>query len=124
MLLSAMAKVRILHNPRCTKSRQTLELVREHVTDADLQVVEYLKQPLSAGELSTLAKQLGLRPKAFIRTKEPEFAELGLGKQLDDDAALFAAMERVPKLMDRPIVVVGRRAALGRPPEAVLELFE
>ncbi len=118
-----MPKVRILHNPRCTKSRQTLALVRQHVAESELQVVEYLKAPLTAEELSALAKKLGLPAKAFVRKKEPEFAELGLADKLDDDAALFAAMESTPKLMERPIVIVGRRAALGRPPENVLSLL-
>ncbi|MAE66371.1 MAG: arsenate reductase (glutaredoxin) [Phycisphaeraceae bacterium] len=117
-----MANVTIYHNPRCSKSRQTLALLREH--DIEPEVVEYLETPPSASRLKSLLKQLGLRAADVIRRKEAPFKELGLSEKLDDDDALIAAMVDHPVLIERPIVVRGRKARLGRPPEKVLELLD
>jgi len=114
-------KVRIYHNPRCSKSRATLGLLEER--DLDLEVVHYLESPPTAETLRALLAKLGLAARDLVRSKEPEFAESGLTLDADDDA-LIDLMLRVPKLIERPIVEVGNRARIGRPPEQVLELLE
>lgn len=112
----------ILHNPRCTKSRETLALLRAH--GVELPVVEYLQQPLSKAELRELCKRLGVPPLALVRTKEALFAELGLSKDKGyGDEQWLDVLAHHPKLMERPIVVYRGRAAIGRPPENVLSLL-
>jgi arsenate reductase len=116
-----MSKVRIYHNPRCTKSRETLALLREHGVEPE--VVEYLKEPPSAEQVDQLIGKLGLEPHALLRTKEAPYAELGLSKK-STRAQITSAIVEHPILLERPIVVVGKRAAIGRPPENVLSLLE
>ena len=111
----------IYHNPRCSKSRQTLALLEERGIGP--RVVDYLKTPPSAAELKTILKKLGLRPRDLMRKGEPLYAELGLKDRDLDDDALIALMVANPILIERPIVVSGGKAALGRPPEAVLEIL-
>ncbi|MCA9147505.1 MAG: arsenate reductase (glutaredoxin) [Planctomycetales bacterium] len=111
-------KAVIYHNPRCTKSRQTLALLREH--DVDIEVIEYLDTPLDAKELRALLKKLGMRASEIVRRKE--YRELGLPDTEDEDE-LVALIAAHPKIMERPIVVVGKAARIGRPPEQVLELL-
>ncbi len=111
--------VTIYHNSRCSKSRATLALLRERGIQPI--VIDYLKTPPTAAELRRLLQLLGLRPEALIRKKEAEYkaiAEL----ELDADG-LIAAMVKHPKLIERPIVVANNRAALGRPPENVLDIL-
>ena len=113
-----MARYEIFHNPRCTKSRETLaRLTAAGVTPT---VVEYLKDPPTAARLHEILKLLGFDdPRALMRTKEPIYAELGLAK-VSDPKKLVAAMAAHPVLIERPIVVKdGTRAVLGRPPENV-----
>jgi len=106
------------HNPRCTKSRQALALLREKGIEP--QVREYLKNPPSTAELEAVAKKLRLSsPRDMMRTKEAAYKEAGL-KDVDEDAALFQAMVDEPKLIERPILVNGPKAAIGRPTEAIL----
>ena len=112
--------VTILHNPRCSKSRQTLALVEEQ--GAELTVREYLKEPLSADELRQLIAALGVTPIDLVRTKEDEFKLAGLTKESSADA-LIDAMVEYPKLMERPVVINGDKARIGRPPEQVLEIL-
>jgi len=109
-----------LHNPRCSKSRAALDLVRESGTE--LPVREYLKDPLSLDELRDLVRVLGVRPIEIARRTEPQFAELGLSDATPDDDVL-RAMAAHPILIERPIVVRGKRAVVGRPPERVRELL-
>jgi len=113
--------VRIYHNPRCSKSRETLALLEARGIAPE--VVEYLATPPDAATLTVLLDKLGLEPRELMRRKEPEYAEL----QLDDPAlsreALIAAMVAHPRLIERPIVVVGDKVALGRPPENVLAIL-
>ncbi len=111
----------IYHNPRCSKSRQTLALLEERGISP--RIVEYLKTPPSAAELKTILKRLGLRPRDLMRKGEPLYAELGLKDRDLDDDALIALMVANPMLIERPIVVSGGKAAIGRPPEAVLEIL-
>ncbi|MCG8586470.1 MAG: arsenate reductase (glutaredoxin) [Pirellulales bacterium] len=115
-----MAQVTIYHNPRCSKSRQTLSLLEEQGIEP--RVIEYLKHPLDEAEIRTLLSKLGKEPKDVIRRGEAVFKELDLKQRLDDPDALIAAMVANPVLIERPIVVSGRRARLGRPPENVLEI--
>ena len=110
-----------LHNPRCSKSRAALELVRE--AGADLPVREYLQVPLSVDELRRIVDLLGVRPIDIVRRGEPQFKELGLGKDTPDEEVLRAMAEH-PILIERPIVVRGERAVVGRPPESVRELLD
>jgi arsenate reductase len=111
----------IYHNPRCSKSRQTLALLEERGISP--RVVDYLKTPPSAAELKAILKKLGLRPRDLMRKGEPLYAELGLKDRDLDDDALIALMVANPILIERPIVVSGGKAALGRPPESVLEIL-
>jgi len=113
----------ILHNPRCTKSRETLKLLQER--GIDLSVVEYLQQPLSKSELREVCALLGVKPLAIVRTKEELFGELGLSKDNGySDAQWLDVLASHPKLMERPIVIHRGRAAIGRPPENVLSLLD
>ncbi|MCG3883396.1 arsenate reductase (glutaredoxin) [Photobacterium leiognathi] len=114
--------VTIYHNPRCSKSRETLALLEEKgITPT---VVKYLEQTPSVAELETLYRQLGLDSvRKMMRTKEAEYKELGLGSDDVTDSGLFIAMASHPKLIERPIVVNGDKAALGRPPVQVLDIL-
>ena len=113
-----MSDVTIYHNPKCSKSRQTLALLLERGLEP--QVIEYLSAPPSAQTLAVLVKKMGLEPRELIRRKE--YNDLGL-PPTDDAEALLELMARHPKIMQRPIVVCGSKACLGRPPEKVLEIL-
>ena len=109
----------IYHNPRCSKSRQTLALIEEN--NQDVTIVEYLKTPLHIDAIKNLAKLLNVSPREMMRVKEAEYKEQNLATA--DDAALFLAMASTPKLIERPIVTNEKNAIIGRPPENVLSLF-
>lgn len=111
----------IYHNPRCSKSRQTLQLLRDRGVEPD--VVLYLDTPPSAAQLQTLLGQLALSPRQLLRKGEEEYKSLGLADASLTDAQLIDAMVAAPKLIERPIVVCDGRAVLGRPPENVLALL-
>ena len=113
--------VTIYHNPRCSKSRQTLELLRDRGVEP--RIVEYLKSPPSAERLGEILDLLGAEPRAVMRKKEAPYKELGLDDPKLSRAALIKAMVDHPILIERPIVVAGGKAAMGRPPEAVLEIL-
>lgn len=108
----------IYHNSRCSKSRATLALLRERGLEP--QVIEYLKQPPSAGELKTILGMLGVKPRALLRATEAR--ESGLDDPALSDDQIIAGMIANPLTIERPIVIVGDRARLGRPPERVLEI--
>ena len=112
---------RLLHNPRCSKSRGALELLRERGIEPE--ILPYLEQPPSVEELRSLVRLLGVPARALLRTGEPEYAELGLADAALDDDALLAAMHAHPRLIERPVFVHGGRAVIGRPPERVLDLL-
>lgn len=114
-------KVSIYHNPRCSKSRQTLELLRSRSIEPE--IIEYLKTPPDAGELRRLLKLLDISAAGLLRTGETEFKALGLDREGVTDAQRIDAMVSHPRLIQRPIVVCGKRARLGRPPEKVLEIL-
>lgn len=111
----------IYHNPRCSKSRETLQLLQEKGISPD--VVLYLETPPDAVTLKNLLKKLGLKPRDLMRQKEAEYKAMGLDDAALTDDQLIAAMVECPKLIERPIVVHGKKAALGRPPEKVLDIL-
>jgi arsenate reductase len=109
-----------LHNPRCSKSRAALELIRE--ARVELPVREYLRDPLSIDELRRIVKMLDVRPIDIVRRGEAQYAALGLSDTTPDDEVLRAMAEN-PILIERPIIVRGGRAAVGRPTEKVQEIL-
>ena len=113
--------IRIYHNNRCSKSRATLALLQER--HLDVEVINYLDTPPDEKELTGLLKQLGMTARELLRTGEPEYQSLGLADPALDDAALITAMVKHPKLIERPIVVANGKAAIGRPPDAVLAIL-
>ena len=112
--------MKIYHNPRCRKSRETLQLIEESGTEP--QIIEYLKTPPTKAELKKLLKMLGLSAEQLIRKGEAEYKENYKGKKLSEEEWIDA-MIKYPKLMERPIVVEGDKAILGRPPENVKALL-
>ena len=113
--------VTMYHNPRCSKSRQTLQLLRDRGVEP--QIVEYLKTPPDVAALTRVLDMLSMEPRELMRTKEKEYKENGLDDPGLSREAFIAAMVVHPKLIERPIVIKDGRAALGRPPEQVLELL-
>ena len=111
----------IYHNPRCSKSRQTLELLQQHQLEPT--VVEYLATPPSHEQLAALLELLGMEPHQLMRQGESEYKELGLDNPGLDREALIDAMVQHPRLIERPIVLHNGKAALGRPPENILEIL-
>ncbi len=111
--------VTIYHNPRCSKSRQTLGLLRERGIEPE--IIEYLVTPPDAGELKTILGLLGKGPRDIMRKKEAK--EAGLDDPDLDDEALIAGMAANPIVIERPIVINGDKAALGRPPESVVDIL-
>ena len=110
---------RIYHNPKCSTSRKTLELLRDNGVEPE--VVLYLKNPPSRAELETLIADAGIDVRTAVRKRESLYSDLGLADASDDQ--LLDAMAENPILIERPIVVKGAKAALGRPPEAVLKIL-
>lgn len=116
-----MNKTRIYHNPRCSKSRETLALLENQ--QQDIEIVEYLKTPPTAEELSDILQQLDMQPRQLLRTKETLYKELQLDNNNLSDQELIRAMCDNPKLIERPIVIKNNQAIIGRPPEAVLNIL-
>ena len=113
--------VKIYHNPRCSKSRQTLQLLEENGVQAE--VIQYLKTPPSADELDAILTLLDLQPRELMRTREAEYKATGMDNPDLDRDTLIAGMVNTPKLIERPIVLANGKAAIGRPPESVLEIL-
>lgn len=111
----------IYHNPRCSKSRQTLQLLQDNNIQPEIRL--YLQDAPSIEEIQTLLKQLDISPLTLMRTKESLYKTLELNKDTTDDVRL-QAMHDNPSLIERPIVIHHNKAKIGRPPEAVLSLFE
>ncbi|MBK8817146.1 MAG: arsenate reductase (glutaredoxin) [Methylococcaceae bacterium] len=113
--------VKIYHNPRCTKSRQTLQLLKDRGVEPE--IIEYLKTPPSVEELTVILNKLGMQPRDLIRKQEAEYKSNGLdNKEVDNDCILRVMVEN-PILIERPIVVTDTKAVIGRPPENVLDLL-
>jgi arsenate reductase len=109
------------HNPRCSKSREALQLLRERGVEPD--IIEYLENPPTQQELSRILDLLGMEPRELMRKEEPEYREAGLDDPgLTRDTLIIAMVQR-PKLIQRPIVLTDGKAALGRPPQKILEIL-
>ncbi|CAA6809303.1 MAG: Arsenate reductase (EC [uncultured Sulfurovum sp.] len=116
-----MNNIKIWHNPRCSKSRDSLKLLEEKGIDA--QVVKYLDEVPSREELKEMLKMLGMSSaRELMRTKEAVYKELNLKEETSEEALITAMLEN-PKLIERPIVIKGNKAAIGRPLEKVIELL-
>lgn len=113
--------VTIYHNPRCGKSRQTLALLTERGIEPE--IIEYLKTPPSAGDLKAILGLLGLGPRDLMRKKEQAYGDAGLGNEALSDDALIQGMSENPSVIERPIVLANGKAAVGRPPENVLDIL-
>ncbi|MET0066441.1 MAG: arsenate reductase (glutaredoxin) [Candidatus Thiodiazotropha sp.] len=113
--------IEIYHNPRCSKSRQTLKLLQEQGVEPD--IVEYLKTPPDRATLEGILDMLGLEPRDLMRRKEAEYRAEGLDNPNLTRKQLIDAMIAHPKLIERPIVIKDGKAAIGRPPEKVLDLL-
>lgn len=116
-----MVEVTIYHNPRCSKSRQTLELITKRGYEP--KIIHYLDHPPSPAQLKTILKLLGLTPRELMRKNEAEYKENHLDDESLSDQDLIQAMVSHPKLIERPIVVANQQAAIGRPPENALEIL-
>ena len=110
----------IYHNPRCSKSRQTLALLQEQGIEPD--IIEYLTSPPSEAELDGILTKLGMEPEVLMRKGEDEYKQHFKGRDLSR-AETISLMVQYPKVIERPIVVNGSKAAVGRPPESVLEIL-
>jgi len=113
--------VRILHNPRCSKSRATLALLQEHGIQPEVSL--YLETPPSREELRGILRKLGMNPRELMRKGEAEYKALRLDEDALGEEELIAAMVANPRLIERPIVLANGKAAIGRPPEAVLSIL-
>ena len=116
-----MNDLTIYHNPRCSKSRQTLQIIKD--CGIKPTIVEYLKTPLDKFDLENISRLLNKRPKDFVRKNEADFKENNIKDIIDNDIELINKMVNYPKIIERPIVLFGDKAVLGRPPENVLELL-
>ena len=116
-----MSKPTMYHNPRCSKSRETLELLRARGIEPE--IVEYLQSPPDARQLEQILDMLGLQPRQLMRTGETEYKENNLADTSLSRGELIQAMVDHPKLIQRPLVLNDGKAALGRPPELVLEIL-
>lgn len=116
-----MSKITIYHNPRCSKSRQTLQLLNDNGVEPT--IVEYLKVGITRDEVNSLLNKLSADPRQIMRLKEAEYKEQNLSDSSVTNEQLIQAIIDTPKLLERPIVVNGEKAAIGRPPENVLEII-
>jgi arsenate reductase len=114
-------RLKIFHNPRCSKSRATLQLLRDRGLEPE--VILYLENPPSAGELRDILGKLSRAPRELMRRGESEYRAQGLDDPALSEQQLIAAMVATPKLIERPIVLYRGKAALGRPPESVLDIL-
>lgn len=113
--------ITIFHNPRCSKSRATLALLEERGLAPEIRL--YLQDPPDAAELTKILRLLGKSPRELMRKDEAEYREQGLANESLDDNTLIHAMSATPKLIERPIVLANGKAAVGRPPESVLDIL-
>ena len=113
--------VTLYHNPRCSKSRSTLQLLKDNRVDPV--IIEYLKTPPTAEELDDILKKLGLEPRQLMRKNEAEYKEAGLDNEDLSRQALIRGMVENPKVIERPILLANDKAAIGRPPENILEIL-
>lgn len=114
-------KVQILHNPRCSKSRATLEVLKNNGIDPE--IILYLDTPPDTGQLLSILEMLDMQPRDLMRKGQAEYKQLGLDNEALSNSELVAAMQSTPILIERPIVLANGKAAIGRPPESVLEIL-
>lgn len=115
-----MDTITIIHNPRCSKSRQALQIIESHGYQA--RIIDYLHGELSKEFLKEVINKLGIHPKAILRTQEEEFKDLNI--DLENENEVIDAIIKCPKLLERPIIVKDEKAVIGRPPENVLSLLK
>ena len=113
--------MKIYHNPRCSKSRQTLTLIKEK--NKEIEIIEYLKTPATVVEIESILEKLGIKAIDLVRKKEKIWIEDYKGRDLTDKKIIEAMVEN-PKIMERPIVIDGNKAIIGRPPENVLTFMD
>lgn len=116
-----MSKIQIFHNPRCSKSRQTLALLEQQNIKAE--IIDYLKTPPTTGQLKEIISMLNIKPRDLLRKGESLYKELGLADLTLREDQLLQAMCDNPKLIERPIVINNGKAKIGRPPESVLTIL-
>jgi arsenate reductase len=114
-------KVQILHNPRCSKSRATLEVLRNHGHEPE--IILYQETPPDTEQLVSILEKLNMHPRDLMRKGQPEYKALGLDNDQLGDEALIEAMCTTPILIERPIVLANNQAAIGRPPESVVKIL-
>lgn len=114
-------KLVIYHNPRCSKSRETLQILEDN--NASPEIIEYLNEPPTAQELTRIIAMLGIGARDLLRTTEPAYEEAKLDDDSLSDAEIIAAICKYPALLQRPIVVTGDKAVIGRPPVRVLDII-
>jgi arsenate reductase len=114
-------KVQILHNPRCSKSRATLQILEENGIEPE--IIPYLDTPPDVTQLRSILRKLNMQPRDLVRKGQSEYKEMGLNDVGLSDEQLIAAMLEAPILIERPIVLANGKAAIGRPPESVLEIL-
>ena len=116
-----MAEYKIFHNPRCSKSRQALEILESN--DKDYEIFLYLQETLNKKSIKNVLDILGLNPKDILRSGEVDYKENKLSQYDDEDETLIDFMIKYPKIIERPIVIKGNKGVIGRPPENVIKLF-
>jgi len=116
-----MSKMTLLHNPRCSKSREALKILEENGIDAE--IVKYLETPPTKEDIKNILKMLGINARDLMRTKEDIYKELKL-KDVTDEEALINAMAEHPKLIERPIVIKDGKAVIGRPPSKIVDFLK
>ena len=114
-------KVKIYHNPRWGKSRNSVRILEEN--KVEYEVIEYLKTPLRKDEIKKILQILGVKAKGIVRVSEGDFIENNLDEVLDDDEKMIDAIAQYPKIMERPIIINQSRGVIGRPPEKILEII-
>jgi len=114
-------KITIYHNPRWGKSRNSVGILDKK--KVKYSIVNYIRNPLSISEIKAIGQKLNIRPKDFIRKGEKDFKDLNLSEKLENDDELYKAMSEFPKLIERPIVINGENACIGRTPEKILDII-
>lgn len=114
-------KVQILHNPRCSKSRATLQILKDNGHDPE--IILYQDDPPDTAQLISILAKLAMQPRDLMRKGQQEYRDMGLDNEALSDAELIAAMRTAPILIERPIVLANGKASIGRPPESVLEIL-
>ena len=116
-----MEKIIIYHNPGWNKSRNSLRILEK--SNKDFEIIYYLKNPPSVEDLKNISGILNLRPKKIVRKKEQDFLKNKIGSVLENDNELFKLMNQYPKIIERPIILIGNKGCIGRPPDNILKII-